>query len=160
MRKPVLKSCKKSFKLTVTHDILQQTTPLLIPWEWRGWRMKMHLGNRSSSGVGPFLKSRLVNLLVWTIQVCVNTMPRTKGISNDLREAIVAACQSDKGFMVSSKKDRVHHSTVRWGRLFTCWKHFRQMSVLPASLHPMQCLEQETVATYQTLQISVSLLDV
>ena len=35
--------------------------------------------------------------------MCVNTMPRRKDISNDLREAIVAAHQSGKGYKVISE---------------------------------------------------------
>ena len=35
---------------------------------------------------------------MWSIQVCVNTMPRRKYISSDLREAIVAQHESGKGY--------------------------------------------------------------
>ena len=38
----------------------------------------------------------------WNIQVCVNTMPRRKNISKDVREAFVAAHQSDKGYKAMS----------------------------------------------------------
>jgi len=46
-------------------------------------------------------------------QVFANTMPRKKDISNDLREAVVAACKSGKGYKAISKQFGVHHSTVR-----------------------------------------------
>lgn len=44
-------------------------------------------------------KSRGVSgLLVWSIQVGVNTMPRRKAIISDLRESFVAAHQSGNGY--------------------------------------------------------------
>ena len=70
--------------------------------------------------------SSFVSLLVWSIQVCVNTMPRRKDISNDLREAIVAAHRSEKGYKDISKLFRVRHSTER---LFPKGKHSRQLSI-------------------------------
>ena len=45
--------------------------------------------------------------------MCVNTMPRKTDISNDLREEIVAAHQSRKGYEAISKLSGVHHSTER-----------------------------------------------
>ena len=45
--------------------------------------------------------------------MCVNTKPRKKDISNDLREAIGAAHQSGKGYKVISKLFGVHKSTAR-----------------------------------------------
>ena len=49
-------------------------------------------------------KSRsFVSLLGWSIQECVNTMAKRKDISSDLREAIVAAHQSVKGYKVIYK---------------------------------------------------------
>ena len=47
------------------------------------------------------------------MQVCVNTMPRRKDISIDLRETIVAAHQSEKGYEAISKLFGVPHSTAR-----------------------------------------------
>jgi len=49
---------------------------------------------------------------MWSLQVWVNIMPRRKGISNDLREGIVAACQSVKGYKAISKLFGVPHSAV------------------------------------------------
>ena len=42
-----------------------------------------------------------------------NTMPRRKDISSNVREAIIAAHQSGKGYKTISKQLGVHHSTVR-----------------------------------------------
>jgi len=51
--------------------------------------------------------------MVSNIQVCVNTMPRRKDISNDLRETAVAAHQSGKGCdAISIQLFGVNHSTV------------------------------------------------
>ena len=38
------------------------------------------------------------------IQVCVNTLPRRKDISNDIREAIVFARQCGMGYKANSKQ--------------------------------------------------------
>lgn len=51
--------------------------------------------------------------LVCSIQVCVRLVPRSKDISACLREAIVAAHLSGKGYIVISEKFKVLHSTVR-----------------------------------------------
>jgi len=40
-------------------------------------------------------------------------MPRRKDISNDLREATVAAHQSGKGYKAISRLSGIHHSTER-----------------------------------------------
>ena len=64
-------------------------------------------------------KSRsFVCLLVCCIQVCVSTKSRWKDVSNDLREAIVAAHQSEKGHKVISK---------RMSPSFYSKKHFSQV---------------------------------
>jgi len=78
--------------------------------------------------VSTFIKAEV--LLLCSIQVCVNTMPRRKDISNDLREATVAARQSGKGYEVISKLSGVHHSTERK------WKTFRTAVNLPRSVSP------------------------
>ena len=44
--------------------------------------------------------------------MCVNTKSRRKDISNDRREAIVAAHQLREGYEAISKPFGVHHSTV------------------------------------------------
>lgn len=45
------------------------------------------------------LKSRIVgSLLFWNILGCINTGPRRKDISNDVREAIVSVHQSGKNY--------------------------------------------------------------
>jgi len=60
--------------------------------------------------VGTSLKAEVFGcLLIWTIQVCINTMPMRKDI--DIREAINAAHQSGKGY--KTKLFEVHHSTKR-----------------------------------------------
>ena len=77
-------------------------------------------------------KSRaFVTLLVWSIQVCVNTMPRRKDISNDLREAIVAAHQFGKGYKDISKFFGVHHSTEI--KIIHKWETFNTAVYLPRS---------------------------
>ncbi len=45
--------------------------------------------------------------MVRSIQVCVNTMPRRK-VSNNLREAIVAARQYAEGYKAISKQFEVY----------------------------------------------------
>ena len=45
--------------------------------------------------------------------MCLNTMPKRKDISSDLREAVVAAHQSGKGCKAISKLFGVHHSTEK-----------------------------------------------
>ena len=72
-----------------------------------------------------------LSLLLCSIQVCVNTMPRRKDISNDPREAIVAAHQSGKGYKAISKLFRVHHSTER--KIIHKWKTIRTAVNLPRS---------------------------
>jgi len=58
--------------------------------------------------------------MFWSIQVCVNTVPRRKDISNDLKEAIVAAHQSGKGYKAFS-------IILQREILFTSGKHSRQL---------------------------------
>jgi len=60
--------------------------------------------------------------LVWSIQVCVNTMPRRKDISSDLTEAFDVAHQSGIGYEVIYKQSGVHHSTMR--NIILKWKTF------------------------------------
>ena len=61
----------------------------------------------------------------------VNTMPRRNDISDDLREAIVAAHQSGKGYKVISQLFGVHHSTER--KIIHKWKTFKTVTSLPRS---------------------------
>jgi len=68
------------------------------------------------------------------IQVCFNTMPRRKDISNDLGEAIVAAHRSGKGYKIISKLFGVHLSTER--KIIYKWKTFRTAVNLPRSGRP------------------------
>lgn len=56
--------------------------------------------------------------MVWSIQVCINTVPRRKGISNDLKEVTVATHQCGQGYKAISKQYRVHHGTVRNKKAF------------------------------------------
>lgn len=44
-----------------------------------------------------------IPLLLWSIAVCVNTMPRRKDIRNGVRKVIVAAHQSEPGYKTISK---------------------------------------------------------
>lgn len=61
------------------------------------------------------------SLLVWSIQMCFNTTPNRKDISNDLREATAAAHQS--GEVVSG--------TI-WSPLVIYeWKTFKKAAKLP-----------------------------
>lgn len=53
------------------------------------------------------------SLMVWSIQVCVNAMPRRKDISNDLEEVNVAANQCGKHYKAIIKLFQVHHTTMR-----------------------------------------------
>jgi len=59
----------------------------------------------------PGAANHLTALSVWRLQGCVNTTPRKKDISSDLRDTIVAAYQSGKGYKAISKI--VHDSTAR-----------------------------------------------
>ncbi|MEE6522209.1 hypothetical protein FKM82_020645 [Ascaphus truei] len=61
-------------------------------------------------------------------------MPRRKDISNDLREAIVAAHQSGKGYKAISKQFKVHHSTGR--KIIQKWKTFKTVANLPRCGRP------------------------
>ena len=91
------------------------SAPSLLPQEFRGL---------VAARCEHLYKSRsLVRLLVRSIQVCVNTTPRRKDISNDLREATVAAHQSGKGYKAISKLFGVHHSTER--KIIHRWKTFK-----------------------------------
>ena len=76
---------QKNLRLTTTHAILHhfiiyltKSTPKCRSSKWK-------------------TKSTLT-AFIWSFQVCVNTMPRRKDISRDLREATVAAHQSGKGY--------------------------------------------------------------
>jgi len=66
------------------------------------------------------------SLLLWS----VNKVPRRKDISNDLREAAVAAHQSGKGYKVISKQFGVHQSTVR-KIIIHVWKTFKTVANHP-----------------------------
>ncbi|XP_053577468.1 uncharacterized protein LOC128666737 isoform X3 [Bombina bombina] len=98
-----------------------------------------------------------------------NTMPRRKDICNDLREAIVAAHQSGKGYKAISKQFKVHHSTVR--KIIYKWKTFKTVANLPRSGRPskftprsdramLREIAKKPRVTSQTLQASVSMLNV
>ena len=87
-------------------------------------------------------KSRsFVSLLPCSIQVCVNTMPRRKDISNDLREAIVAAHQSGKGYKAIS-------IILQRERLFTSGKHSGQLSIFPGVDVPASSPQGEKAKSY------------
>jgi len=78
-------------------------------------------------------------------------MPRRKYISNDLREANVAAHQSGKGYKAISKLCAVHHSTER--KIIHMFTPRSDRSMLrETAKYPR--------ATSQTLQASVSMLKV
>lgn len=49
----------------------------------------------------------------WSIQVCLNIMPRWKDISNDLlkKKSIITVYQSVKDYNAISKQYQVHHSS-------------------------------------------------
>ena len=79
-----------------------------------------------------------------SIQVCINNMLMRKDISNDLREAIVAAHQSGKGYMVISKQ--FHYCTER--KIFHKWKTFKTVDIPASSSHG------------QTIQVSVSMFNI
>jgi len=64
---------------------------------------------------------------------CVLTQWR-KDISNDLREAIVAAHQSGKGYKAISKLPGVRHSTEK--KIIHKWKTFRTAVNLPSKFTP------------------------
>ena len=59
--------------------------------------------------------------------MCVNPMPRTENISNDLREATVAAHQSGKGYKAISKLFGV----LQFELSFATGKHSRQLTLFP-----------------------------
>lgn len=59
---------------------------------------------------------------------CVNTLLRRKDIGFELREAVDAALQCEKGFKVISKQFEVYHST--WKKVIHNWKTFK-LSIFP-----------------------------
>lgn len=61
--------------------------------------------------------------------MCVNTVPKRKYISNELRGATVAH-QSGKGYEAISKESEVYHSTMK-KKKFTNQKHSRQLPNFP-----------------------------
>ena len=83
--------------------------------------------------------------------MCVNTMPRREDISNDLREAVVAAHQSVKGYKAINKLCGVHHATER-KRLFTSGKLSRLWPVFSAADVPASSLQGQTVRCSEKLQ--------
>lgn len=66
------------------------------------------------------------SLLLWRIQILTNTMPRRKYVTNDLRDAIVAAYQCGK---LISKQFEVYHFTVR--KIIPKGKTFKTFASLP-----------------------------
>ena len=101
--------------------------------------------------------------------MCVNTMPKSQDIRNDLREAIVAAHQSGKGYKAISKQFKVHHSTLR--KIIHKWETFKTVANLPRSGRPsnftprsdhamLREIAKNPGVTSQTLQASVSMLNV
>ena len=54
--------------------------------------------------LSSLLKKKFCSLRVWSIQVCAHTMPRRKDISNDIKEATVAALQYGNGNKAMSKQ--------------------------------------------------------
>ena len=129
----------------------------------------MHLINLIISKYVHLYKSRSFgSLLVWSIQVCVNTMPRRKDISNNLREETVAAHQSGKGYKTISKLFGVHHSAER--KIIHKWKIFKTAVNPPRSGCPNKFIQgsdrailrkstKKPRATSQTLQALVSILN-
>jgi len=109
---PCLKSGKYRLWCTTTHGILHES------WIKCTW----------SSTAGVSISIKVEVLLVWSIQVCVNTMPWRTGISNDLREAVIrfgpcnvrlaakkktrATSQTPQA-SVSVLNVKVHDSTIR-----------------------------------------------
>ena len=81
-------------------------------------------------------------------------------MSNDLREAIVAAHQSGKGYKAISELYGAHHSTER--KIIHKWKTFRTAVNLNRSGRPSKFTPRSKTqrATSQTLQASVSMLKV
>jgi len=61
-----------------------------------------------------------------TFRCVVNTVPRRKDISNDLKEVIVAAQKSEKGYKAISKQFEVHHFTGR--KIIHMWKIFKTVA--------------------------------
>jgi len=59
-----------------------------------------------------YKRRRFVSLLVYIIQVCINTMPRRKDISTDLTETVVSACQPGKGYEAFSKLNFIFYVLI------------------------------------------------
>jgi len=123
----------------------------------------MHWIHWSSVSVNTSIKAGVfVSLLGWSIQVCVNTMPRRKDISNDLREAVIAAHQSGKTI---SKLFGVPHFTMK--KIIHKWKTLTTVVNLSRSGHPskftpksVKNAKKTLTLTSQTLQASASTLNV
>ena len=109
------------------------------------------------------------SLLICCCQLCVNTMLRRKDISNNFREATVAAPQPGKGYKAISKQFGVHHSTV--SEIAYKWKTFKTGASLSGSgssdkftsrsdCAMLRKTFKKSRAKAQTLQVSVSLLNV
>lgn len=60
------------------------------------------------------------SLLIWSVQMCVNMMPRGKDISSDLRKAIVS--QLGKHYKAIAVQFEIHHSTAK--NIIRKWKSF------------------------------------
>lgn len=71
-------------------------------------------------------------MLIWTIQVCVNTVPGKKSVNNELREATVGAYQSGKDYKAISKQFEVNPSTVR--EIIRKWKTLKTDANLPSKI--------------------------
>lgn len=63
------------------------------------------------------------SLLIWSVQMCVNMMPRGKDISSDLRKAIVAVSQLGKRYKAIAVQFEIHHSTAK--NIISKWKSFK-----------------------------------
>lgn len=107
--------------------------------------------------------------LAWSIQWCVNKMPRRQDISSDQRKAIVAAHQSEKSHEVISSKMYSISSTIR--KIIHKCKTFRTVSSLlrtgcpstftPRSDHAMLLkIAKYPRVTSQILQALVSMLNI
>lgn len=70
-------------------------------------------------------------------------MPRRKISSHDLREAIVVAHQSGKGYKAFSKQFEIHHSTAR--RIGTNGELFRQLPSFPVVGVPANSVQGQIV---------------
>nr|XP_028576306.1 zinc finger protein 577-like isoform X2 [Podarcis muralis] len=146
---------EKPYKCTECGKSLSQSSSLLA-----------HEGTHT--GEKPYLCTKCGENCECT-HLCFTAMPRRKDISNALREAIVAAHKTGKGYKAISKQFKVHHSTIR--KIIQKWKTFQTVANLPRSGRPSKFTPRSDRAmlreiaknprvTSQALQASVSMLNV